>query len=137
MPEIAGIQVLDAFCGSGALGLEAVSRGAGRALFWDRDKKAVDALRAWCTRHHVGQCECRQQDALTPPLAPAPVDLVFLDPPYGQGMINPALSALVKAGYLSDRTVCVCETDGERPDMTILVEKTYGRSNLFIGIKTG
>lgn len=135
MPTLEDMRVLDAFCGSGALGLEALSRGAGHAVFWDKDHKAVQGVRDWCTHYGVDAVTVEQKDALKPKPAPSAADLIFLDPPYGQGLINQALSALSRTGYLTEKTLSVCEGEGERPDMRILVEKIYGRSSLFIGIK--
>jgi 16S rRNA (guanine966-N2)-methyltransferase len=79
---VEGATVLDLFAGSGALGIEALSRGAAHATFVDRDRRALAATRANLDATGLtGSATVRQGDALT--LALDPVDLVLLDPPYG------------------------------------------------------
>lgn len=80
-----GAQVLDAFGGSGALGLEALSRGAGRAVFCEMDRGALAALEANIAALGYSRSEAcvAKGDVLKrPPVARGPFDLVFLDPPY-------------------------------------------------------
>lgn len=103
MFEVEGKRVLDCFAGSGALGLEALSRGARSAVFVEKHpqaaKQLVDNLR-------VLQCQNAQvvtADALTwlASNSSAEFDLVFLDPPFAQGLLQPALAALqLKKGAL-------------------------------------
>jgi 16S rRNA (guanine966-N2)-methyltransferase len=115
--RIEGAEVLDAFAGSGALGLEALSRGAAGAAFLERDRAALAALRA-------NVAACREQararvlaaDALAPPRAERACGLIFLDPPYGKGLLAPALSALARAGWLAPGSIVVAETSAEAPE---------------------
>ncbi|TNE58416.1 MAG: 16S rRNA (guanine(966)-N(2))-methyltransferase RsmD [Alphaproteobacteria bacterium] len=109
-----GARVLDLFAGSGALGLEALSRGAAFALFVDDNAKSRAAIRRnveelGLTGHtkiyrrdavHLGEC---------PSSFSAPFDLVFLDPPYGKGLIEKALASLTEGNWLSDDVLIVCE----------------------------
>jgi 16S rRNA (guanine966-N2)-methyltransferase len=87
-----GLRVADLFAGSGALGLEALSRGAGHCVFVDNDRAAVEAIRANVAALGA-EAEILQRAAehLRPD---APVDLVFLDPPYRSGLFLPALENL-------------------------------------------
>ena len=106
-PGIEGAQVLDGFAGTGAMGLEALSRGADRATFMDIDigscRANVEALgEAARSRLIAGDCT-------RPGPAPEAHDLVFLDPPYAGGLAAPALDALARAGWLAERAVCVVE----------------------------
>ena len=135
MPGLEGVSVLDAFCGSGALGLEALSRKAGFARFWDIDKPSIQVLRQWCTRHNVENYDIKQQDATDPQQAESAVDLVFLDPPYGQNLIPQALKSLSQNGWIRPGTLCVCEMDkaDEAPDLDVMIDRYYGRSRLIIG----
>ena len=109
-------RVLDAFAGTGALGLEALSRGAAHATFMERDRAALAALRA-----NIAACreEARAQviagDATKPPRAGAPCSLVFLDPPYGQGLIARTLAALAAAGWIA-RDALVCAEAGREEE---------------------
>ncbi|MCC7271731.1 MAG: 16S rRNA (guanine(966)-N(2))-methyltransferase RsmD [Alphaproteobacteria bacterium] len=114
-----GASVLDAFAGTGAMGLEALSRGAARAAFIEKDRAAVATLRANVARlGEDARAHVLQGDATRPPPAPAPADLVFLDPPYAEGVAAQALSALAAAGWLAPGAVAVVETaarDGFTP----------------------
>ncbi|MFO1058953.1 MAG: 16S rRNA (guanine(966)-N(2))-methyltransferase RsmD [Dongiaceae bacterium] len=117
-----GARVLDAFAGSGALGLEALSRGAAHATFLEDAPAAIAAIRANIAVLGEGRrTTLRRADATRPPPAPAdpgtmPCDLVFLDPPYGSGLALPALAALAAAGWVADRALAIVETGaGETP----------------------
>ena len=115
---LADARVLDAFAGSGALGLEALSRGARDAVFLDQDLTALECLRR--NVKSLGE-EARamlvQADALSPPGRanvrgrPEPRSLVFLDPPYRSGLAAPALAALGAAGWLAPDALAVIELD--------------------------
>ena len=102
--------VLDAFCGTGAFGLEAISRGAARAVMMDLDGKALEAARenvkALREERHV---KIVQADVTKPPEADRACDLVFLDPPYGLGLGPPALEALANKGWIAPGALTVLE----------------------------
>ncbi|MEL6980716.1 MAG: 16S rRNA (guanine(966)-N(2))-methyltransferase RsmD [Pseudomonadota bacterium] len=110
-PPLEGARVLDLFAGSGALGLEALSRGAARAVFVEEDPKAralirenVEALGL------IGETKIFRRDATRlGPHRGAPFDIVFLDPPYGKGLGERALSAARAGGWLSDGALAVLE----------------------------
>jgi 16S rRNA (guanine966-N2)-methyltransferase len=107
-----GARVADLFAGSGALGLEALSRGAEACLFVDNDA----AARASITRNIAAlklaaRCEIKAWDATRPPpVVGAPFDIVFLDPPYGKGYAPPTLAALHAGGWLAAGALAVVET---------------------------
>lgn len=91
-----GLAVLDLFAGSGALGLEALSRGAARAVFVERAPAALEVLRRnVATLGFEDRATIRRADALAPGGLPGPFDLVFADPPYalGAGAVLEALAA--------------------------------------------
>ncbi len=92
-----GMAVLDAFAGTGALGLEALSRGAASAVFMERDRAALDVLRANIAGAAARWRRCLRRDVLRPPPG-RPCALVFLDPPYGENLLPRALAALAQAG---------------------------------------
>ena len=107
---LAGIAVLDAFAGTGALGLEALSRGAGTATFLEQDRAALIALRANIAACGTdSRCTVRAGNALTPPPG-TPVALVFLDPPYGAGLPVRAAAALARQGWIGAETLLAIET---------------------------
>ncbi|MDE2334419.1 MAG: 16S rRNA (guanine(966)-N(2))-methyltransferase RsmD [Rhodospirillales bacterium] len=101
--------VLDAFAGSGAMGLEALSRGAAHAWFMETDSAARQALAANIRALRTDYATIIAADATHPPRGAA-CTLVFLDPPYGKGMIGPALAALRAAGWIGANALLVCET---------------------------
>lgn len=108
---VPGAVVLDAFAGSGALGLEALSRGAAFATFIETDG-VVAACLARNLRRLGEEHRARlvRGDAVQPPPAPQPVTLAFLDPPYRSGLALPALAALRSRGWIGGDTLAVVET---------------------------
>lgn len=108
---VAGARVLDLFAGTGALGLEALSRGAVAATFVDDGAKALALLRANIAKMRVeGETRVIRQDATR--LGPNPgvgYGLVFLDPPYGKGLGESALAAAGRGGWLATGAMVVWE----------------------------
>ncbi len=102
--------VLDAFAGTGALGLEAVSRGAAHVTFMENQAAAAAACRNNIEAlGEESRCEIVRYDVLRPPHAPRSCDLVLMDPPYGQGLAAPAMEALRAAGWITAGTLVVVE----------------------------
>ena len=87
-----GLEVADIFAGSGALGLEALSRGAAHCTFVDNDRAAADAIRANMAKLGV-EADVRQGAAEHARFL-KPLDLVFLDPPYGSGLADKVIPGL-------------------------------------------
>ena len=108
---VQGAQVLDLFAGTGALGLEALSRGAERASFVDDGAKALSLLRTNIAKMRVEDAtECLRRNATTlGPNAHAPFTLVFLDPPYGKALGERALAAAIAGGWLAPGAMIVWE----------------------------
>jgi 16S rRNA (guanine966-N2)-methyltransferase len=108
--ELEGARVVDAFAGSGALGLEALSRGAAHCTFLEKDFKAAACIQANIKALGVeGETALLRLDATRPPAAPASCTLVFLDPPYRKGLVSPCLEALAARGWLADGALAVVE----------------------------
>lgn len=108
---VAGARVLDLFAGTGALGLEALSRGAASVTFVDDGAKALSLLRANIAKLRV-EAETRilRHNARRMPLNPdAACSLVFLDPPYGKALGEAALAAAAKGGWLAPGAMIVWE----------------------------
>ncbi len=106
---LAGARVLDVFAGTGALGLEALSRGAAQAVFLENGPAALAILKRNIGLMRVeDRCEILRRDALRPGANPgAAFDLVFLDPPYDKQMGEVALAAL--AGWLGPQALVIWE----------------------------
>ena len=102
-PYVEGAHVLDVFAGSGALFLEALSRGAGSALALDLNSAAINSLRGHLLTLRCDNGQLLQTDALRHlEQQPAtPFDLVFLDPPFSQGLLLPACTLLEEKGWLA------------------------------------
>ena len=129
-------RVLDAFCGTGAIGLEALSRGAAHATFMDNDSNAI----AFCRRNIDALGEDARSallfgDCLRPIRPPGPCTLLFADPPYRKELAVPALVALDAAGWIAPGAVCVLETGIREvadppPEFQALDERRYGAARL-------
>ena len=130
-------RVLDVFAGSGALGLEALSRGAVHLTCIENSATARAALRANAKAlGETARVTVVQADATKPPAAAGPAcSLVLMDPPYRSGLAAPALAALAERGWLADGAICVVEVSAaeslEAPaGFTPLDERRYGKAKL-------
>lgn len=167
-PGLASLRVVDLFAGSGALGLEALSRGAAFCLFADVDPAAAAAIAANLAALRLeDRAALRRWDATrlaprlsspsagegprrggggataqTSPVLPPggeetrPFDLAFLDPPYGAGLVEPALAGLVTGGWLTSDALAVVELGASEPALTapgfqILDNRTWGAARVW------
>jgi 16S rRNA (guanine966-N2)-methyltransferase len=128
-----GLSVGDFFAGSGALGLEALSRGAGSCVFVENDRDALAALRGNAQALGV-RADIRAQSVLTLGPAPAPLDLLLLDPPYGSGAGAVALERMQRLGWIGPASWISLETGaGEHvavKGLDAAVERRVGKSRL-------
>ena len=109
---VAGAVVLDAFCGTGAMGLEALSRGAAFCTFLDATLAALKlAERNAKACGEAPRARFLLADATRPLRPERAATLAFLDPPWGADLAAPALSALAAAGWRAPGALCVVETD--------------------------
>jgi 16S rRNA (guanine966-N2)-methyltransferase len=133
--DVSGARVLDLYAGSGALGIEALSRGAGSAVFVERDQAALTALRR--NLDAVGaEAEVRRQDVSRFLARPeGTFDLVFCDPPYdGAPAVADALSEALPAMVDEDARI-VTESDKRNPlllPLPLVVERAYGDTRIAI-----
>ena len=115
-PSFDGLRVLDLFAGTGALGLEALSRGATHVIFVDTGAEARGLIRDHIEAFGAGgvtKLLRRDATALGDAGTMGPVDLVFLDPPYGKGLGEQALLSLRAGGWLKPETLLVLEEGSE------------------------
>lgn len=133
LPENA--YVLDIFAGTGAFGLEALSRGAADSIFIENNRAALAACQGNIDSFGVGaETRVLKMDATRLPPRPAgaaPRNLVFLDPPYGRGLGEKALTQLAAKGWLAPQAVCVLEMSKKEPEnipqgFTLADTRTYG-----------
>ena len=134
--------VLDAFCGTGALGLEALSRGAAHATFMDSSRDALAACRAnVAALGENARSDILQGDALHPVRPRTPCTLILMDPPYRADLAGPALAALDEASWIAPGAVCAIETgakeDVETPEgFELLDTRKYGAARVTFMRKT-
>lgn len=127
--------VADLFAGSGALGLEALSRGAASCLFVEQDRAALDALRANADKFGI-RPDIRATSVLALGPAPRPMDLILMDPPYGTGAGSVALDKLGRLGWAGPATWISIETAKneavEVAGFEIDAERVHGKAKLTI-----
>ncbi|PHS28946.1 MAG: 16S rRNA (guanine(966)-N(2))-methyltransferase RsmD [Robiginitomaculum sp.] len=142
---LSGARVIDLFAGSGALGFDALSRGAQFCLFVETDAAARGTIRDNIESLGLfGQTRIHRRDATDLGKKPAPLgepfDLVFLDPPYHKGLGEKALAELIKGGWLAENTLAVCECaadeEPQTPGWETLDERTYGAARVLFLRKT-
>ncbi len=135
-PPLEGARVLDAFAGTGALGLEARSRGAGFVTFMESQPTALAALQrnieSLAERAHA---KALRADVLHPPKAEDAAHIVLMDPPYGQGLAEPALEALTTAGWIAAGTIIIIELMAKEPfappaGFAVTDQRKYGKARL-------
>ncbi|MGZ6013823.1 MAG: 16S rRNA (guanine(966)-N(2))-methyltransferase RsmD [Caulobacteraceae bacterium] len=139
-PPLRGARVLDLFAGSGALGLEALSRGAAFCLFVETDEAARGAIRDNVEALHLfGVTRIHRRDATDlgprPASAGPPFDLVFLDPPYAKGLGEKAMGVLGAEAWLKSGAVLVFERGDGEPDIQpagyeLIDERRYGAAKV-------
>lgn len=128
---LTGARVLDLFAGTGALGLEALSRGAAQATFVDDGRVALALLRDNIARMRAeASTTVLRRSALAAPPAPgAPAGLVFLDPPYGRALGEAALPLWQAAGWVAPAAMIVWEDSrppAPPPGCLLLDQRSYG-----------
>lgn len=142
-PEIEGAHCLDLFAGSGALGLEALSRGAADCVFVEKDRRATEAI-----RQHLGTLKAEQGVVVQADVlawlekSDRRFDVVFLDPPFASGSYAPVLEALTDRRLLVDGGKLYLEFDRrQRPAVPaafqVLRDKTAGQTGYQLLVFTG
>lgn len=134
---VSGARVLDVFAGTGAIGLEAFSRGADSVTFVETGRTALSLL-----RKNIALCRAERAvriitaDARRPGACPdAPHDLVFLDPPYGKGLGEKALGALLSNGWIATGALIAWEesADIQPPEgLSLIEDRKYGETRISI-----
>jgi len=136
-----GARVIDLFAGSGALGLEAISRGAAFALFVETDEAARGAIRTNVEALGLfGRTRVHRRDATDLGPKPAgdgkPFDLAFLDPPYAKGLGERALAGLAAGGWLASGALAAFERGADEPTPEVagfetLDERAWGAARVW------
>jgi 16S rRNA (guanine966-N2)-methyltransferase len=128
------LAVADLFAGSGALGLEALSRGAKSCLFVEQDKPALDALKTNIAKLGATGAQVRAGSVMALGPAPQPLDLILMDPPYGTGAGAVALDKLGRLGWTGPATWISIETAKDEQvevgGFTVDVSRVHGKARL-------
>ncbi len=133
-----GLRVADLFAGSGALGLEALSRGAAHCLFVDNDKVAAETIRTNIAALGAGRekTSVQQASVMTLGAATQPLDLILLDPPYETGAGAVAIDRLKRLGWIGPATWIALETGAkerlEARGFTVDASRKVGKAALHI-----
>lgn len=135
-----GARVLDLFAGSGAMGIEALSRGAEAAVFVDSNPNACDVVRANLSKARLSdksEVFCSKAEKYIAGLAEGEkFDLIFLDPPYALGLLDDIIARIGEGGLLRDGGLIIAEADdGTSIDVKsfkLIKQKKYGRVLVYI-----
>ncbi|MCL1878874.1 MAG: 16S rRNA (guanine(966)-N(2))-methyltransferase RsmD [Defluviitaleaceae bacterium] len=141
-PRIRGARFLDTFCGSGAIGVEALSRGASQAVFVDCSQAAIRAVRSNLSKTRLSESavvlETSAKNAIARLAAQnQQFDIIFIDPPYGSGFLQQTLAQISQSKLLTESGIIIAETDtvetdtidNEKTDDLMPIEsRTYGRT---------
>jgi 16S rRNA (guanine966-N2)-methyltransferase len=140
-PELRDARVVDLFAGSGALGFEALSRGAAFCLFVETDEAARGAIRETIDAFGLfGRTRVHRRDATDLGVRPGSdgpaFDLAFLDPPYGRGLGERALARLASGGWLAPGATVVFERGADEPPLDApgferLDQRDYGAARVW------
>lgn len=139
IPSVENARVIDLFAGSGALGFEAISRGALFCLFVEIAAGARGIIRKNIeTLQLFGITRIHRRSATDLGMKPAglgePFDIIFVDPPYGQGLVEPALRQLILGDWITENAVAIIETSHDEeptpPGWKVLDTRLYGDSRL-------
>lgn len=120
-PPLTGAHIVDLFAGSGALGLEALSRGAAHGLFVDAAAPAIAAVRANLEALGLAaRADILRLDATRLPAHRGqPCAFAFLDPPYGAGLVEPALEALRRGAWIDKASIVIAERAAAEPPLAV------------------
>jgi len=138
--DIAGAMVLDLYSGTGILGIEALSRGASHVKFVDNNKNSIISIEAHLQKFGAAEQSsflCQSALGVTPFLSEDKFDLIFLDPPYGSGLLQQTLDMLLQSNCLKPETIFYCEK-GRRDEFVledhwnVLKHKKYGAVEVFL-----
>jgi len=136
--KLRGGRCADMFAGSGAVGLEAVSRGASSCVFYETDSNALKCLSANIKACKAEECCTVSRDsAITLRPVRQKLDLVFLDPPYAEDAVDQAVAAVLKAGLLADDGLLIAQSHPDfdvstPPGMTVVGDRRYGAARFVL-----
>ena len=139
------VRFLDVFAGSGSLGFEALSRGAVFADFLEKDHAAAECLKKNAESLGLaGRCRIHEDDAfhLLRHSPSQPYQVICVDPPYGESLLKPALSYILRKGWLAEEGFLIAEVEKQlsidahaQEGLTLETERFYGNTRILIWAK--
>ncbi len=139
--ELDGLKVMDLFAGTGALGFEAISRGAAHCLFVETESRARGVIRENVDQYQLfGVTRIHRRSAVDlgprPNGVGAPYDIAFMDPPYGYELVTPTLKQLIKGEWLNPGALIVAEVSKDDPEPVfdgyeVLDNRDYGAARVW------
>ena len=139
---IAGCYFLDLFSGSGAIGIEALSRGAPEAVFVEKDPKAAACLaRNAAALDAESRCRILAEDVLriTARRPAAPFQVIFIDPPYGESLFSPTLKNILRQNWLAENGFLIAEVEKglrlnaeKQPGLSLISDDLYGQTRVIL-----
>ena len=142
--DFGAARVIDMFAGSGSLAIECLSRGAQTAWFVEKSAKAAALIRRNLSELKVDKGSARvvSKDlfGVLSGKPDQPFDLVFIDPPYGKGLLVPALEKALENGWIAGNALVLAEvetsvgppTDGPIAEMELLTDREYGQTRILL-----
>ena len=132
-----GLRVADIFAGTGALGLEALSRGAQHCLFVENDRNAIAVLQTNIGRFSAeDRAEIRSQSIEHTPPPPIPFDIIVADPPYKTGLAAMAANRVCNPLWVAPGGLVSLESDGEMPPVpegfAVEAERRFGKAHILL-----
>ena len=139
--EIEGATVLDLFAGSGAIGLECLSRGAKKAILCDKSKEAVEIIKRNIEKTHMEECAKiinTDFETCLEKLKNEQFDIIYIDPPYATDYIFKSLKKIKEIGISKKESLIIIETDDEQRilkdigniEIKIVDKRKYGRATI-------
>ncbi len=139
--EIEGATVLDLFAGSGAIGLECLSRGAKKAILCDKSKEAVEIIKRNIEKTHMEECAKivnTDFETCLEKLKNEQFDIIYIDPPYATDYIFKSLKKIKEIGIAKEESIIIIETDDEQRilkdigniEIKIVDKRKYGRATI-------
>ena len=142
--DFESVRVIDMFAGSGALAIECLSRGANIAWFVEKSRKAAGLIRKNLAELKVdkkaAKVVCKDLFGVLSTQPDVPFDLVFIDPPYGKGLLVPALEKALGNGWIADGALVLAEVEtsvtapveGAIAEMELLTDREYGQTRILL-----
>ena len=135
-PDLYGARVADLFAGTGALGLEALSRSADHVTFVEKSQSSLKNLEGNIkTLDVAGDTKVLRVSARALPATTMPFDFIFMDPPYHTGLVAPTLESIIASNWIADGGVIICELASddtlELPDgLELIDERVQGKQRV-------